>query len=246
MNAISTGQEGKQAFGTQLLPDHPLFHGLSERHREILAECSMHASFSAGETVVEAGDPADCFYLVISGSIGLETPGSHTPLRVEVIGPGDILGWSWLFPPDYWHCNAIAVVPTEAIYFYGSRLRQECDRDRDFGCEMFKRMALRNQACRAKVPAAQRISMASVSRKTDCDKNPSAMFGRACLGASTLKNSRSGHEPFPYAWPRALLDSAKGALKCVSSASKSFMTGETHGSFSPETVPPVSPVDREI
>ena len=97
---------------------------------------------------------------LFSGSIGLETLGARAPLRVQTIGPGDILGWSWLFPPYYWHFNAIADEPTEAIFFYGSRLRQECDRDHDFGYELFKRMSqilvIRLQATRVKwIEAAQ-------------------------------------------------------------------------------------------
>jgi hypothetical protein len=67
---------------------------------------------------------------------------------------------SWAFPPYYWHFNAIADEPTEAIFLYGSRLRQECDRDHDFGYELFKRMSqilvVRLQATRVKwIEAAQ-------------------------------------------------------------------------------------------
>lgn len=147
-------------FTAESLPDHPLFHGLNGRHRHILAECSMRARFAAGEMVVETGEPANCFYLVVSGVIALATPGGRAPLRVQSIGAGDILGWSWLFPPYYWHFNAIAEAPTEAIFFYGSRLHQECDRNHDFGYELFKRMSqilvARLQATREKwIEAAQ-------------------------------------------------------------------------------------------
>ena len=68
MNANLTTPDSKQAYTAESLPDYPLFDGLSERHRQILAECSMRASFNAGEVVVEAGEPAKCFYLVVSGS----------------------------------------------------------------------------------------------------------------------------------------------------------------------------------
>jgi len=160
MNALMTAPEAKRAFTAQSLPDHPLFHGLNTRHRQILADCSMHATFVPGEVVVETGEPANCFYLVINGLISLETPGARAPMRVQTIGPGDILGWSWLFPPYYWHFNALAEERTETIFFYGSRLRQECDRNHDFGYELFKRMSqilvLRLQATREKwIEAAQ-------------------------------------------------------------------------------------------
>jgi CRP-like cAMP-binding protein len=141
MNATAMAPKAISAFTAKTLPEHPLFHGLGERHRHILAECSMQASFEAGTLIVETGEPANCLYLVITGLIALETLGAHSPLRVQSIGPGDVMGWSWLFPPYCWHFNAMAQEPTETIFFFGSRLRQLSERDHDFGYELYKRMA---------------------------------------------------------------------------------------------------------
>ena len=38
------------------------------------------------------------------------------------------------------HFDARALEPTAAIFFYGTRLREQCEDDRDFGYEMMKRM----------------------------------------------------------------------------------------------------------
>ena len=141
MNATLTAPKAKTVFTGETLPVHPLFEGMGKRYRQILAEYAMRASFEPGTQVVETGEPANCLYLVVSGLIALETPGGRSALRVQTIGPGDVLGWSWLFPPYYWHFNAVAEAPTECILFYGSRLLQECDRDHDFGYELFKRMS---------------------------------------------------------------------------------------------------------
>jgi hypothetical protein len=51
------------------------------------------------------------------------------------------LGWSWLFPPYYWHFDARVLEPTTAIFFQGTRLRIQCDEDHDFGYELIKRLA---------------------------------------------------------------------------------------------------------
>jgi CRP/FNR family cyclic AMP-dependent transcriptional regulator len=128
-------------FTADSLPDHPLFSGLAKEFRQILAECAMRADFEPGDKVVDAGQPASCIYLVIRGSIDLETPAVESPLRVQNLAAGDILGWSWLFPPYFWHFNAIAREPTQTIFFYGSRLRQQCDRNHDFGYELIKGMS---------------------------------------------------------------------------------------------------------
>ena len=47
---------------------------------------------------------------------------------IETIGAGDLLGWSWMFPPYVWHFTARAIEPTTAIFFYGSILREYCEK----------------------------------------------------------------------------------------------------------------------
>ena len=60
---------------------------------------------------------------------------------IETIGAGDLLGWSWMFPPYVWHFTARAVQPTSSIFFYGTILREYCDKDPTLGYELFKRMS---------------------------------------------------------------------------------------------------------
>ncbi|HZM04617.1 MAG TPA: Crp/Fnr family transcriptional regulator [Candidatus Saccharimonadales bacterium] len=131
----------KVDFTAATLPAHPLFNGLADKYKAILADCAMQASFEPGDSVFEAGEPANCFYLVTQGSIALQALGLRASSSVQIIQTGEILGWSWLFPPYYWHFNALAQEPTEAIFFYGSRLRQQSDRNHDFGYELLKRLS---------------------------------------------------------------------------------------------------------
>jgi CRP-like cAMP-binding protein len=58
-----------------------------------------------------------------------------------ILGAGDVLGWSWLFPPYLWHFDARAATPTTAIFFYGTRLRELCDENHDLGYELMKRVS---------------------------------------------------------------------------------------------------------
>lgn len=137
-DSVKLAKKPRFDFTADSLPEHPLFLGLNYQFRQTLAECAMRADFEPGDQVVETGQPANCIYLVIRGGIALETPGVQTAAPVQMIGTGDILGWSWLFPPYYWHFDAIARETTQTIFFYGSRLRQECDRNHDFGYEFIK------------------------------------------------------------------------------------------------------------
>ncbi len=57
---------------------------------------------------------------------------------IDTIGDGDLIGWSWLFPPYVWHFTARATQPTAAIFFYGTVLREYCERDHTLGFELLK------------------------------------------------------------------------------------------------------------
>ena len=126
----------------QLLAAQPLLRDLSAPLMDKLVACAMKASFAAGETIFREGDPANRFYLVLSGRVELSSSNAEgREAVVQTIGAGDVLGWSWLFPPYYWNFDARAVEPVEAVFFYGTRLREECETNHDLGYELLKRMS---------------------------------------------------------------------------------------------------------
>jgi CRP-like cAMP-binding protein len=80
--------------------------------------------------------------LIESGKVALKSgSGFGDPVMIEAIGPGDLLGWSWMFPPHIWQFTARAVESTTAIFFYGTILREHCEKDHSLGYELFKRMS---------------------------------------------------------------------------------------------------------
>jgi CRP-like cAMP-binding protein len=128
---------------TTTLAAQPFLEGLSERQLEILVGDTMSAEFKTGDLIFNEGSPADRFYLLISGKVELESPSEerdNSPVLIETIGAGSVLGWSWLFPPYFWHFDARAVTPVKAIFFYGTRLREQCENDHELGYELMKRM----------------------------------------------------------------------------------------------------------
>lgn len=125
-----------------VLGAHPFLRGLEPRHLRLLAENAMRVRYQPGELIFREGDPANRFYLIETGSVSLESQSKDEPaIRLQTIGPGDVLGWSWLFPPYYWHFGARAIEPTTAVFLYGTRLRERCEQDHDLGYELMKRMA---------------------------------------------------------------------------------------------------------
>jgi len=139
---------------------HPFLAEMNPTQLVLLSDCAISVRFKKGQTVLREGELANRFYLIESGKVVLESgekPGD-SPI-IETIGAGNLLGWSWMFPPYIWNFTARAAEPTDAVFFYGTILREYCERDPSLGYELFKRMApvmlRRLQAARQKMLAIQ-------------------------------------------------------------------------------------------
>ena len=139
---------------------HPFLAGMNRSQLALLTDCAIAVQFDKGQTIFREGEIANRFYLIETGNITLESSnGQANPVIIDTIGAGELLGWSWMFPPYTWRLTARAVEPTSAIFFYGTILREYCERDCSLGYELFKRMApvmiKRMQAARRKMVAIQ-------------------------------------------------------------------------------------------
>lgn len=87
-------------------------------------------SYSKGTRIFEEGSRADRFWIIRSGHVMLDlhVPGSR-PAVVETIGPGELLGWSWLCPPHQWHLGAEATSAVIAWEFDAAAVRQLSEMD---------------------------------------------------------------------------------------------------------------------
>lgn len=135
---------------------HPFLLAMSEHHIRLLADCAMQTHFETDQIIFRQGETANRFYLVEKGKVALEaTASGDEAVTIDVIAGGDLLGWSWLFPPYVWHFSARAIEPTSALFFYGTVLREYCEKDATLGFELFRRMSevmtRRLQSARAKL-----------------------------------------------------------------------------------------------
>jgi CRP/FNR family cyclic AMP-dependent transcriptional regulator len=126
----------------EIVADSPIFEGLAQDQLELIAGCARNVGFEQGERLFREGEPADTFFLVRKGRVSLST---RVPARgamaIETLDPGEIVGWSWLFPPYVWHFDARAVDDVRAVAFDGACLRGKCDADHDLGYELMGRFA---------------------------------------------------------------------------------------------------------
>jgi len=124
------------------IKNHPFFHGMKPEHLSVLIEGAKAVQFKEGDVLFREGEPANQFYLIERGQIALEAHEPAKPTKlVQTLGAGDVLGWSWLFPPFIWHFQARAVEPTSALLLNGAHLLGSAECDREFGYDLMKRLA---------------------------------------------------------------------------------------------------------
>lgn len=126
----------------ELLAEHDFFKDLDPKHLQIIADCASNVVFEEGEQIFKEGDDANYFYVLRHGKVALEVfvprKGSVNILTVE---EGDVLGWSWMFPPYKWHFDARAVELTRAAAFDARCLRGKYEKDPQLGYALMKKFA---------------------------------------------------------------------------------------------------------
>ncbi|WP_345981426.1 cyclic nucleotide-binding domain-containing protein [Streptomyces sp. DSS69] len=111
-----------------------LANALSAQDRERLMEYGREHNFPQGNRLFEEGSDADRFWIVRSGTVTLDmrVPGRGAAI-IERLGPGELVGWSWLLRPYIWHNSAEAETPVRADQFNATAVRTAMNEDPAFG-----------------------------------------------------------------------------------------------------------------
>jgi CRP/FNR family transcriptional regulator, cyclic AMP receptor protein len=138
------GAEMSERGIAELLGETAVFAGMRPDQLDLIAGCGRITPFEAGERLFREGDSAETFWLLRHGRVALELymPGRGA-MTVSTHGPGEVVGWSWLFPPYRWHLDGRAVDHGSAVAFDGACLRGKADADHELGYELMKRFAAR-------------------------------------------------------------------------------------------------------
>ena len=124
------------------LAAHPFLHGMSPDHLAVLARAASDVAFPAGHRFFEDGGYAACFWLVQSGhvTVDVDVPGQGR-VPIGTISMGELVGWSWLFPPFMWAFGAVAASPVETFEFDARTVRALCAVDMALSYEVTWRVA---------------------------------------------------------------------------------------------------------
>lgn len=125
-----------------ILKNHPFIKDLDEGYLKQLVGCASNVVYKENEVMFREGDNAKKFYLIRQGKVALEINGREKGnVRILTVGPGQILGWSWIISPYKWHFEAHALEEIRAIALDGECLRNKCEEDPKLGYEMLKRFS---------------------------------------------------------------------------------------------------------
>jgi CRP-like cAMP-binding protein len=126
----------------EVVAAHPLLAGLPAAIVDEVAGCARNVAFPAGSLLLAEGDPADTAFLLRRGRVAIEVqaPGRGA-LVIETVGPGSVVGWSWLVPPYAWRFDARAMDPVGAIALNAACLREKAGQDPTAGYALMTRVA---------------------------------------------------------------------------------------------------------
>ncbi|MEU6577557.1 cyclic nucleotide-binding domain-containing protein [Streptomyces sp. NPDC046805] len=107
---------------------------LPAEYRERLMQAAREVAFKDGARLFAEGRRADRFWIVRTGTVTLDlrVPGRR-PAVIESLGHGELVGWSWHFPPYVWHLGAEAMTPVRAWEIDAEAVRRMCAEDAEFG-----------------------------------------------------------------------------------------------------------------
>jgi len=125
----------------RILQEHAFLEDLSVDQARFLVSCARNVRFAAGEFLLREGTEPPAFFLLRRGHVVLEidVPARGT-VEMESLGPGDVLGLSWLIPAYREHLDARATDAVVAIAFDCRCLRAKLDADHDLGYALARRL----------------------------------------------------------------------------------------------------------
>ena len=125
---------------TYIITQHPFFAGLAADHQKYMIKHASECRFDSETYIFHQGEPAEKCYLLGRGTVSVEiaTPGQD-PIQIQLVGEGELLGLSWVFPPHIWQFDARVLQPIHALVFDADALRRLCEKDHELAYQLMKR-----------------------------------------------------------------------------------------------------------
>ncbi|MEU5317876.1 cyclic nucleotide-binding domain-containing protein [Streptomyces sp. NPDC021056] len=142
-----------------------LLTALPPPQRARLMALAREVAFPEDARIFEPGGTADRFWVIRSGAVSLDQQvTSLQRVTVASLGSGDLLGWSWLFPPHQWDFGAVAFSPVRAYEFDAAAVLALCEEDPQLGLILVRSVA-EILAYRLETTRGKLLEQYSISRR---------------------------------------------------------------------------------
>jgi CRP-like cAMP-binding protein len=146
---------------------HSFLKALAPDQVEALSVIATQIRFAPGESIFRQREVADGFYLIEKGEVSLEyeLPGKRR-VGIQRIGPGELLGLSWLFEPYRWQFSATAISGVKANFLRAADVRKQCAQDPKLGYQLMEEIA---RVLTERLQATRHKLLVFVARASDKD-----------------------------------------------------------------------------
>ena len=119
---------------------HEFFQDFKPQHLKIFQDCVSDAHYGRGQFLLRQGQGAERFFIIRKGEVRLELLAPEGgPIPIQTVGPGEIVGWSWIIPPYLSTFDARAVDRLHVIVFDAFALRRKCEQDFELGYRVLQK-----------------------------------------------------------------------------------------------------------
>jgi CRP-like cAMP-binding protein len=117
--------------------------GLAIEYQRRLFALGEIKSYPVGERLFFEGQICKDIFLLAEGQMVLETslPGQE-PMRLQIVGPGELLGWSPILGLGPMTATARAITPCHVLALNADRIWSLAEEDPKFVLELMRRVAI--------------------------------------------------------------------------------------------------------
>ena len=115
-----------------------IFQGLSDEDLEFVSPYCNAEKILSGTALCEEGERADKLFILEEGTVSIQF---KKGVSFEIQGPGKILGWSFLVPPNRYTASAVAVVPSRLLVITSPDFYELVHKDSRVGLKIMDNLA---------------------------------------------------------------------------------------------------------
>lgn len=119
-----------------------LTRDMDTKHLKKIATIATEVTFEEDEVIYNVGEIGKAVYIIQSGEVAIEmdVPGQGQ-VNILTVGPGELFGWSSLFPSERKNARARATKPSRAIAIDAEQLRAAWQTDHTLEHAIIQRTA---------------------------------------------------------------------------------------------------------